>query len=838
MAHASFKILPGVDQNKTPALNEAAVSTSQLIRFMPDRTLGGIVQKLGGWSKYITAQIGSYVRALWAWEDTNANSYLAVGAEGLAPIVVTGASGNGSTVTLIYTGPQTFKVNYGITVTGMNPSAYNGNYIVTASTSTSVSFASTTTSSFVSGGLIYGAGGTLNVITNNIVTDITPQTLTNNVAVNFSTFGPQTITGASGTGTTATLTFAGPETIPVGYTIIVSGVTPTAYNGTYIVTASSSTSVSYSSTSNAAFVSGGTVSTNQILVTITGAKIDSYDTIDIQTQISVGGLILFGMYQCYSNDANSFFIYAKDILGSPAPATSTVSNGGSLATYTTTAVGGAFVTVVLNNHGYGVGDTYTALVATSVGGVVIYGNYTVVKYIDVNTFQITATTGATSIATVTQNGGQLHYVLYNSIGPIGASVGYGAGGYGAGGYGIGSSVTSSQNAATPINAVDWTLDNWGQLLIASPYNGAIYEWDPSAGNITANVIPNAPQYNHGAFVAMPQRQIVAWGSTYNGIIDPLLIRWSDVGDYNSWTASIINQAGSYRIPKGSRIVQGIQGPQQGLLWTDLGLWAMQYVGPPYVYQFNELGNGCGLIGRKAAGSVNGIIYWMGQSQFFKYGSNGVEPIRCPIWDVIFQDLDTNNLDKIRIAPNSRFGEISWHYPTKESNGEVYAYIKYNFLLDVWDFGSNSAANPYVSRTAWINESVLGPPIGAGTDTYIYQHETSYNADTQAMDSYFQTGYFVLHEADVKMFVDQIWPDMKWGYYNQTQGANVLLTFYVNDYAGQTPTAYGPFTMTQATQFITPRFRGRLVSIKIESTDYGSFWRLGNIRYRVQEDGKY
>jgi hypothetical protein len=107
-----------------------------------------------------------------------------------------------------------------------------------------------------------------------------------------------------------------------------------------------------------------------------------------------------------------------------------------------------------------------------------------------------------------------------------------------------------------------------------------------------------------------------------------------------------------------------------------------------------------------------------------------------------------------------------------------------------------------------------------------------------MDSYFQTGYFVLHEADVKRFVDQIWPDMKWGYYNQTQGANVLLTFYVNDYAGQTPTAYGPFTMTQATQFITPRFRGRLVSIKIESTDYDSFWRLGNIRYRVQEDGKY
>jgi hypothetical protein len=107
-----------------------------------------------------------------------------------------------------------------------------------------------------------------------------------------------------------------------------------------------------------------------------------------------------------------------------------------------------------------------------------------------------------------------------------------------------------------------------------------------------------------------------------------------------------------------------------------------------------------------------------------------------------------------------------------------------------------------------------------------------------MDSYFQTGYFVLNEADVKMFVDQVWPDMKWGYYNQTQSANVLLTFYVADYAGQTPIAYGPFTMTQATTFLTPRFRGRLVSVKIESNDIGSFWRLGQIRYRVQQDGKY
>jgi hypothetical protein len=340
------------------------------------------------------------------------------------------------------------------------------------------------------------------------------------------------------------------------------------------------------------------------------------------------------------------------------------------------------------------------------------------------------------------------------------------------------------------------------------------------------------------FVAMPQRQIIAWGSTFTGIIDPMLIRWCDVNDYDQWTASITNQAGSYRIPKGSRIVQCIQAAQQALIWTDLGVWAMQYVGLPYVYQFNELGTGCGLVGRKAATSMNGIVYWMGQSQFYRLSGGGVEPIKCPVWDVVFQDLDTTNLDRIRVAANSRFGEITWYFPTIGNGGENYGYVKYNVVLDQWDYGFNSAANPYVARSAWINESVLGAPIGAGLNQYLYQHETSTDADGVAMNSYFQTGYFALTEADVKSFIDQVWPDMKWGYFDGTQGANILLTFYVTDYPGQTPTAYGPYTLTQATTFITPRFRGRLVSIRIESNDIGSFWRLGNIRYRIQADGKF
>ena len=760
MPHAALKLQPGVDQTKTPALNEAAISVSQLVRFVPDRTLGGLVQKLGGWAKYIPTSAGSIVRNLWAWEDTNANSYLAIGAEGKSPIVVTGASGNGTTVTLTYTGPFTFVTGLHIVVSGMNPSAYNGTYAITASTNTSVSFASATTAAFVSGGTITGGGGTLLVATNGGVNDITPQTLTGNVAVSFTT------------------------------------------------------------------VAGS----NQVLITVAGSTAQNVDAFEIQTQVSVGGIVLFGLYQCYVNTSNDFYIYAYDVTGAAALATTSVT-GGAVPSYTTTS-GFSTITVTLNNHGYAIGETFPALVATTVGGITVYGNYTVLSAPSANTFTIQGSVLATSAATVSENSGLLHYIFYRGIGSTYGAGGYGAAGYGLGGYGTG---TNSPNAAitgTPINATDWCLDNWGQILIANPLNGPIYQWDPSSGDVIAQVIPEAPPVNAGCFVAMPQRQIVAWGSTATGIGDPLLIRWCDVNNYNDWTATLVNQAGSYRIPKGSRIVQCIQGPQQGLVWTDLGIWAMQYAGPPYVYQFNELGNGCGLIGRRAAGSVNGVVYWMGQSQFYRLGGNGVEPIACPVWDVAFQDLDTTQLDKIRVAPNSRFGEISWYYPTQGNNGEISHYVKYNFILNQWDYGT-------LGRTAWINESVLGPPIGADpSTTFIYQHETSPDADGQPMDSYFQTGYFVITEANEKMFIDQVWPDMKWGYYGGVQSANVLLTFYVTDYPGQTPITYGPYTLTQATTYITPRFRGRLVAIKIQSNDIGSWWRLGNIRYRMQPDGRY
>lgn len=903
MPHATLKLIPGVDQNRTIALNEAAISTTNLVRFVPDRQGIGLPQKLGGWTKFYPAAADTKIRALWAWEDINANSHLGVGCETIQS-TVTSSTGTGSTATLTFNSDYVYSVGSSITITGMSPSGYNGTHVVTASSSGSVSFASTETGALSVAGTIISEES-LFVITDNSITILTPREEISDVPVSAST----------------------------------------------------------------------TVGSSIVTINAAGSNLLTGDTVYILTPISVGGLILFGTYEVSFVSASSFSIIARNSIGAPVKATSTVINGGSVPVFSFTQ-NKSSIDVNLPNNGYSVGDTFTVLVEVDAGDITIYGNYIVTTVVDADNFTITtaniaqsqvmyvtptavsstgsyatithvtaytfaagnkitvsgygapyngtytvtsatsttvtfasannwnaltasngtiynatggngssvtlhfagnyvfnandkvvvtnlspagyngtflvasatantvtyntATTGDITITPATSavfnsyapmNSGEARYEYYRIPGPTPTSTGYGVGGYGAGGYGVGSPGSGAVTTGSPIYAADWTLDNWGQVFLACPVGGQIFQWDPTAGISVSSLIPNTPTVNDGMFVAMPQRQIVAWGSTFTGIQDPLLIRWCDVNDYTSWIASITNQAGSYRIPKGSRIICGIQGPQQGLIWTDLGLWAMQYVGPPYVYQFNEIGAGCGLIARKAATAMNGVIYWMGQSQFYRLAGSGVEVIPCPIWDVIFQDLDQNNLEKIRIAANSQFGEISWFYPTQSNGGEVNAYVKYNVMLNQWDFGT-------LSRTAWINQSVLGPPIGAGENKYIYQHETSTDADGLAMNSSFQTGYFSMTEGEWKVFVDQVWPDFKWGYYGGSQNATLLLTFYVTDYPTDDPVAYGPFTLTEAVQFVTPRLRGRLMSIKIESNDVGSFWRLGALRYRVQQDGKF
>jgi hypothetical protein len=539
----------------------------------------------------------------------------------------------------------------------------------------------------------------------------------------------------------------------------------------------------------------------------------------IPIHIAIGGVVLFGLYPCDPNGytgSNTYTVYATTLLGALNPATNTNT---AVLPQLSTVVSSNIVTVALPDHGFSVGATFPVLVSTTVGGLTIYGNYIVEDVIDVNTFEIAASAPATSTGAAPINGGTVIYV-YNGLG-----------------------VPTTPPGALPIETDDWTMSNFGEDLIACPTTSTdlaqaipyqpIYLWTPGQ-QPTAAVIPQAPPVNDGVFVAMPQRQIVAWGSTETGIQDPLLINWCDVNNPNQWIALVTNQAGSDRIPTGSRIVCGMQGPQQALIWTDIDVYSMQYVGPPYVYSFNQIGTGCGLIGRKAAAFYNGIAYWMGFKQFYVYGGSGVEVLPCTVWDVVYQNLypGAAAASKIRIAVNSLFGEIQWFYPSAGGSGEVDSYVKYNVNLGLWDYGT-------LGRSAWVDQSVLGPPIGSDpTSLYLYQHETSNDADGVAMLPYFQTGYFTIAEGDFKTFVDLVWPDMRWGQWSEAQNATVQITFLVVDYPGDTPQQFGPYTVTQATQYFNTRLRGRLVAIRVSSSDLGTWWRIGALRYRYAPDGKF
>jgi hypothetical protein len=530
------------------------------------------------------------------------------------------------------------------------------------------------------------------------------------------------------------------------------------------------------------------------------------------------GIVLTGSYAVYGSPETSFNLFALDELGNPQLATASVTNVTATLPSFTTTTGSYLVTVNFAQQPYAVGDTFAVLLPVTVGGVTLYGNY-IVQSVATNFFTINSVSPATGNATVTLNGGNPYLIYDNQIVDVGPPT----------------------NAWCP--ALDWTIDNFGTYLVACPTQISstvippyqpIYTWLPGAPNAIA--IPQAPFVNDGIFVAMPQRQIIAWGSTETGIQDPLLISWSDVNNPNQWIPLATNQAGNFRIPTGSRIVGCVQGPQQACVWTDIDIYAMQYVGPPYVYSFNKIGSGCGLIARKAAAFAQGIGYWMGYDQFFTLSADGVQPLPCPVWDVVFQQLDRTNVWKIRVAVNSMFNEIAWWYPVVGGSGENSSYVKYNYAQGLWDIGTGYEGGN--SCSAWVDQSVLGPPLRAGPFTLqLFQHETSNDANGLPIPSFAQTGYIAMSEADVKIFVDWIWPDMKWGQVGQSQTANVQITFSVADYPGDTPTVYGPYTATQAIEYFYTRFRGRLVSITVGSNDLGSFWRIGNIRYRYAVDGK-
>lgn len=549
-----------------------------------------------------------------------------------------------------------------------------------------------------------------------------------------------------------------------------------------------------------------------------------YNTIFFNTQVAVGNLLLSGAYRIVGVASSNTYSITSSVAAS-----TTVNSSGILAIFNSTA-NSPIVTVTLPNNNYQsvTGLFYPFIAATTVDGQTVQGQYQVSSIIDSTNFTITLSAQTSATATATMNNSKKQLVYYVTIGPGATGTGFGSGGFGSGGFG-GGGATGTVVTGTPITATDWSLDNWGEILLACPTNGAIYTWSPDSGFSNAQIVTQAPLFNGGIFVSMPHQILVAWRSCQStGVQNNLIVRWSDDGDFTNWVVSNATSAGSFTLPTGSIIMGGLQAQTQSVIWTDIEAWLMTYVGGDAIFNFNRVGTGCGLVGQHAAGTIAGTVYWCGISNFFVLGQQGVQALPCSVWDAIFQNLNTTYQTRIKCAPNSSFNEVAWFYPSATSTGENNAYVKFNIIENEWDYGS-------LSRTAWIDISVLGQPIGVDNTGQLYQHEMG-NQTLGVPAPSFQTGWWALTEGSDLAFVDFVIPDFKWGTYSGAQTAQITITFFAADYPGDTPRSYGPYTVTQSTEYIPVRLRGRLMSALIQS-DSQSFFRLGRIRFRWAQSGR-
>ena len=572
---------------------------------------------------------------------------------------------------------------------------------------------------------------------------------------------------------------------------------------------------------------------SSVVITDAGNTPSVGDWINLTTHVSVGGIVLFGYLQISAISAPQFTVTA------PAPATANVTNGGAVALYTTTNTQPT-VKVTLANHGLVTGSIYTPGLSVTVGGItVVAGNPYSVTLVDANDFDITVSGSATSSTSASENSGnaQIEYLL-----PTGNILNTSVGGYGAGQYGAGQ--YGGANASSAVVALrQWSLDHFGQILIASPTNGLIYTWTPPTPAPATVIASDAPLFSTAVFV-MPQIQIiVSLGAETGGTQQPLLARWSDQGNIGtgSWTASATNQAGSFFLSSGNKLVGGLAVGLGAMVWDDLGVWVVTYLGFPLVFGWNKIASGCGLISQRAAGTNGSIVMWLSTYQFFQAQiGGGVTPVECPVWDFYWNNVDRSQVGEIHCAVNSAYNEMAWHFPLLTTSPfysptTQYGYVKFNYAEqgNVWDFGVSSQ----YQRTAWTPSGPLGSPIGADLNGLLQQHEVGYDANGQAMMWSWQAGYSQLGEGEDMVFSDMLIPDWA-GVIGTPQFVPNILT---QEYSNQTPTQVVVQSIsTPSTQRVTYAARGRQMSIGFSASpgDVGSFWRLGLLRARWSDDGQF
>jgi len=383
-------------------------------------------------------------------------------------------------------------------------------------------------------------------------------------------------------------------------------------------------------------------------------------------------------------------------------------------------------------------------------------------------------------------------------------------GYGGGPYGLFSYGTPRPDTGTSTPATTWSLDNWGEYLLAcSNADGKIYEWDLDTNN-DAVALANAPVSNKAVLVTA-ERFVFALGAGGNA----RKVAWSDQEDNTTWTPAITNQAGDIELETTGSIVAGKRLRGVNLIFTDVDVHTAQYQGAPYVYGFERIATGCGLISAQAVAAVESVAYWWSPAGFFTY-DGFVRPLKCDVLDYVVNNLSQAQRSKVYAVANNQFGEVWWFYPSA-TNSEVDSYVVHNYREGHWMIGS-------LGRTAGTDRGVFNYPIMVSTDGYVYEHEVGVTYD--GATPFAQTGPIELGQGDRIMVARQLIADEK------TQGSvgvQFLTSFAPN---GSQSTR----TYTIDSIYTPVRFTGRQVEMKITG-DSLTDWRVGVMRLDAVAGGE-
>jgi hypothetical protein len=512
-----------------------------------------------------------------------------------------------------------------------------------------------------------------------------------------------------------------------------------------------------------------------------------------------------------------------------------------------TTSGSPIVEVTDAAGGYIDGDFVTFSGATAVGGLTLNGEYQI-SYDVGTTYTITASSNASSTAT---GGGTVTAAYQINVGPAFQSplTGWGAGGWGLGAWGVG---VSSPDALRL-----WSQSNFGEDLIFNPRGGGLYYWEASggvSGNRGEDIAlilgsSDCPTKANRVLVSDISRFVFAFGATDIGsaTLDPLLVRWSDQEDYLNWTPTATTQAGSLRLSLGSSIVTALQSRQEVLVWTDTAVYSLQYLGPPFVWGAQIVGDNISIAGPNATAIASGVTYWMGLDKFYKYDGR-TQTLRCDLRQYIFDDINQLQMEQVCCGTNEGFNEVWWFYCSADSV-VIDRYAIYNYGEDIWYYGN-------LGRTAWLDSGLQSGPIAATYVNNLVNHEVGNDDGTGdalvPIEAYISSAEFDLNDGHNFSFVWRALPDITFrGSTNNGLSPSVTMTLlplrnsgsgYTNppsvggsNSAGITRTAV--FPIEEFTGQVYPRVRGRQMALRIDSTTLGVAWQMGAFRLDLRPDGR-